>query len=475
MTVRPPTLERPTEAEGPTSPEVLFREARRRRRRRWVRGLAVLVVATVGTAIGYGAVGHGGPVRTRKASAPARNGQALQQSSRSAGASSTSFSLLKLDLVTPSVGYGLFQRWIPGDSCTRAVAETTDGGLTFGRLVALPCNVFDVAFNAHGDGFAYGTILEVTHDGGRTWTPDTQWDTANWASWHRSHPRTIGITPGRVTSLQIVGKTVWMLEQRCTTPTPAKTYCTDQLWKSPNLGREWSLTSAQPFPGRLDGVPQGALVGTSADDAYVLGAAPDAELALRSQTTTGATPLAYTDDGGATWALREVTCGTENDNGPTEVRIAAAPGGMLFAACGFRSTGGSGGLERVLISTDNGMNWSFRGVSTNGFLPGTPYLSVLVAVSRSTAYMFSTPDLMKTTDGGRKWSRIVHITTVGGLFTGAFVSERNGEVTFLTSSGTTHFMATVNGGKTWRRVEPKKGAAPPLSVTSSCLDAQSCT
>lgn len=49
MTPRLPTLERPTEAEGPTSPEVLFREARRRRRRRYGLG-AVAVAAALGLA-----------------------------------------------------------------------------------------------------------------------------------------------------------------------------------------------------------------------------------------------------------------------------------------------------------------------------------------------------------------------------------------------------------------------------------------
>jgi hypothetical protein len=47
MTVQPPTLERPAEAEGPTSPEVLFKEARRRRRRRYGLG-AVGVAAAAG-------------------------------------------------------------------------------------------------------------------------------------------------------------------------------------------------------------------------------------------------------------------------------------------------------------------------------------------------------------------------------------------------------------------------------------------
>lgn len=58
MTVRHPILERPTEAEGPTSPEVLFKEARRRRRRRWAVFVAGLAVAAVITGVAYGVSGN---------------------------------------------------------------------------------------------------------------------------------------------------------------------------------------------------------------------------------------------------------------------------------------------------------------------------------------------------------------------------------------------------------------------------------
>ena len=62
MTVRPPLLERPTEAQGPTSLEVLFKEARRRRRRRWAIGTsAVLLAAGVGAAVGLGGSAPGRP------------------------------------------------------------------------------------------------------------------------------------------------------------------------------------------------------------------------------------------------------------------------------------------------------------------------------------------------------------------------------------------------------------------------------
>ena len=59
MTACTPALARPAEAEGPESPEVLFREARQRRRRRWALGPVLAVVLVGAAAVGYGAWGNG--------------------------------------------------------------------------------------------------------------------------------------------------------------------------------------------------------------------------------------------------------------------------------------------------------------------------------------------------------------------------------------------------------------------------------
>jgi hypothetical protein len=58
MTLRSPNLERLTEAEGPSSPEVLFKEARRRRRRRWTLVLAGLAISAVVAGVVYGVSGN---------------------------------------------------------------------------------------------------------------------------------------------------------------------------------------------------------------------------------------------------------------------------------------------------------------------------------------------------------------------------------------------------------------------------------
>lgn len=66
MTLRPPTLERPSHAETPASPEVLFREARRRRHRRYAVTVAIVASAVVAALAGYDASGGGTRVRASK-------------------------------------------------------------------------------------------------------------------------------------------------------------------------------------------------------------------------------------------------------------------------------------------------------------------------------------------------------------------------------------------------------------------------
>lgn len=88
MTTRTPTLDRPIEGADPPSPEVLFKEARQRRRRRWIIGIsAVLVVASLAAVVGNGAFGHSGHAGVRKSSAPARGGSASQKSNKRAATS----------------------------------------------------------------------------------------------------------------------------------------------------------------------------------------------------------------------------------------------------------------------------------------------------------------------------------------------------------------------------------------------------
>ena len=147
MTVRPPLLESPTEAEGPTSPEVLFKEAHERRRRRWIRALAVLVVAAAGTGISYGAIGNGGHARASKSPAPASNSKASGNASRSStgatlcgsGAVAVPNCLIALSFVSSKVGFGVYSGVsVTGESRPAELVSTTDGGSTWHEVGRAP-------------------------------------------------------------------------------------------------------------------------------------------------------------------------------------------------------------------------------------------------------------------------------------------------------------------------------------------------
>lgn len=119
MTLRPPTLDRPSEAEGPSTPEVLFKEARRRRTRRWVLGSAV--VALTATGVGFG-VGVGGA------------GPSSQPSSTPAGA-------------VPSGGASSAPRFAAVASCGTSRSQARPEGLVLGCGGSQPRTISDIAWS----------------------------------------------------------------------------------------------------------------------------------------------------------------------------------------------------------------------------------------------------------------------------------------------------------------------------------------
>src|SRR5579862_2789240 len=113
----------------------------------------------------------------------------------------------------PTDGYGLFPKNGTNGCEGLYVAKTTDGGAHFGPLLPLPgCEATALAFNDHGDGFAYGPDLYVSHDGGLTWTTQHE--------------------PGVVLSVEALGESIWALITECPPTTQTSKPCPFEVSES---------------------------------------------------------------------------------------------------------------------------------------------------------------------------------------------------------------------------------------------------
>lgn len=327
-----------------------------------------------------------------------------------------------------TVGYGLFAARTQS-ACGIAVAYTVDGGAHFKPPVAVSsCSRFSnarrsvtsasIAFDDHGDGFVYGTGLFVTHDGGVTWQAEAQ--------------------PGPVLSVEALGSSIWMLEDRCPTPT-----CTARLLESTDGGTTWHPTPVRP--AMTNHSPQ--LVRVSTEAAYVL-TAP-----VYERPGTGvAVPLWYTSDGGRSWAQRSVPCAGLG------VTLSAAPTGRLFAACAGEPGAGNQ-AKGVHVPKDGGASWSTPEVCASTDVSGTckgltaGYLGTLVAVSAATAYLAGPRSpVRKTTDGGATWKVVLTSRTIPTKSSALTFFNSTDGLVVGEAGGVSTLFHTSDGGKHWTPV-----------------------
>lgn len=238
---RPPAVEvdRGVDARcvvGPSVPEVLIKEARRRQRHRWM--LSGLVFAAAGSLVSGLAMtilspppGPPGPGGTARPPAPISSGRPETKPVPSLPDAAPP-RLVNIAFFNPTSGYGVFTAgWTR--ACRVEVAMTSDGGATFETPVEVaPCSVgvSALAFDDHGDGFLYGAAsdrLYVTHSGGSAWSAERE--------------------RGDVLSVEALGYSVWMLLAECSEAGAAPAHpCQLAVRESTNGGLTWRTSASQP-------------------------------------------------------------------------------------------------------------------------------------------------------------------------------------------------------------------------------------
>lgn len=353
----------------------------------------------------------------------------------------------------PHDGYGLFQA--RAGACEVEVGRTADGGRRFGPLypvtscgsTSLETPVRLLAFDDHGDGFAYGPDLFASHDGGETWDQSAQ--------------------PGSVVSVAALGESVWAVEGICPQGVQTST-CPLEVLESSDGGRSWAPSPTQPAlsarAGSLTLGGQSWLVRTSTTSAYVLSPPipfPDGE-------TDVSVAMSYTDDGGQTWSPLQIPCGMDADS----AALSAAPDGALMAVCAGQPSAGTQS-KTAAVSTDGGRTWTVRHPCPNPSpnristpcVPSGPlaggYLGEVDATSATTAYVIGSRGFLRVTrDGGLHWQADRLIGDLNGLPAQViFFNASDGVVLGRRTAApaTVAIWATRDGGARWSRLAPSVG------------------
>ncbi len=366
--------------------------------------------------------------------------------------------LERVAFFNPDAGYGLFQD--RAGTCEVEVGRTTDGGRRFGplspvtscRSTPVETSVRSLAFDDDGDGFAYGSDLFVTHDGGKTWAQSPQ--------------------PGSVVAVAALGRSVWAVEGTC--PAGAQTAtCPLEVLESSDGGRSWSPSPTQPDLSARSGavtldeaaLGQSWLVRTGTTSAFVL----SPPTPFTGGRTDVSAPLSFTDDGGRTWAPLQIPCGMDAQSAV----LSAAPDGALMAVCAGQPSAGTQ-PKSAAVSTDGGHTWtvwhpcpnSSPNQVTVSCPPAGPltggYLGEVDATSATTGYVIGSRGfLLATHDGGLHWYVDRPIGDLNGLPSQViFFNASDGVVLGrrTTAQATVAIWSTRDGGARWSRVAPSVGS-----------------
>lgn len=285
-----------------------------------------------------------------------------------------------------------------GSTTWQLVADVTDQfsakDVSFiGSTLVCPSSTTCLAFGRPDGSAASGLVLEITTDGGTSWSESS--------------------TPGTLnpTSLTCPGA--------ATCAALSSTQAGPALVETTDAGETWAT---EPFPGSFTGVDP-SLSCTSALDCVAIASAGD-----------GAVTSFVTSDGGQTWASSSLPV---QATATTTVEITQLscqgrdctvvgstqpdPGSGVPPAPASTSSGtssGTGGWQGFsLASSDGGATWVL-GTMPSGFIPGYDF-SCTSGTDCLALGNTSGPAVLATTDGGKTWTAT---SVPGGGAAGEFVN-----------------------------------------------------
>lgn len=218
------------------------------------------------------------------------------------------------------------------------------------------------------------------------------------------------------------------------------------LLRSSNAGRTWSVVSAsgsKPF-----GLPSalGIITFTNSENGWL----------VARPTTTGTASLYRTTDGGRRWKVS-----TPVDRS-TKQRLVPLDTPRMFSSTSqwqvlTTSTvnGTVGSTCRIFVSSESApTQWSESG--TCGFaLNAIGEVNSPFFLSASRGWEWSDGKLFITIDGGKRWNNLSSATNMSSfrletISTLEFTDRAHGWMLLHKLSGTSTFLVTSNGGRTWR-------------------------
>ena len=302
------------------------------------------------------------------------------------------------------------------------VLRSRDGGRHWQRTGTIPhglvemqgmfgMRVSQLAFATPVDGWAYGSGLYSTHDGGKSW-------------------KQLAIH-GMTTTISIAGRSIWRLDSSCPQGT-----CTDR-WYAAAAGSDTWL--ARPLPRS-----EVTFVRINPTHAYLI--------ALLHPGRNAKQTLMRTVDGGATWTRLPDPC----PPGSAPPMLASFGFEHLWTLCAWGSSAGAES-KTVYRSDDAGGSW--RLVSASGVryplhnLTAAGYAVSLALTSANSAWLaLGRGTLLHTADGGQTWAPAIPYAQAnpldGGVGPVMFVDRLHG---WLFSFPDLLFR-TVDGGRHWGEI-----------------------